>query len=254
MLLSDVLALLHKYAVLDFIIDGVLIGVSCVLKYSIGFSDDFVPFITSDIDNPLSTNTFSYGSVCLITFGVGLVIVVVFWLSNFLDAGAFRAAASYIFAISSAMFICSILAKLVGRPRPDTIAVCGDEGSYQKCASVLDARGLTYQFSSFPNTESAEAMAAAVFISLYLAELIAYFNNLTSLISVIPVFSAFFVAASCIWDRKSHIDDVVVGLVIGTITGLVSFRTFKKNIKEKKLERRPGAYTETSSLPMPKYN
>ena len=253
MLLSDVFALLTKFAIIDFIIDGILIGSACAIKYSF-FSDNFVPFISTDIENSLSTETFSYWSLCIVTFGVGLAIVVGFWLITYFDSGCFRAAASYIFSIGAAMLICSALAKFIGRPRPDTLTLCGGDGSYKTCQSILGKSDLAMQFASFPCTEAAEAMAAAIFISLYLSELITSYNNFTSLITSIPIFAAFFVASACIWDRKNHVDDVVAGLVVGALSGLVAFRTFKKSLKEKKLERRPGAQTETSSLPMPKYN
>ncbi|EAY05104.1 PAP2 superfamily protein [Trichomonas vaginalis G3] len=253
MLLVDFFNFLSQYAIIDWIVNILLLVPAYILKYTT-FGENFTPFITSDIDNPISTNSLTYGILCIVIFGVGSLIVILLWLLIYYDVNVIKATASYIFSIASAMLVCAAIGKIVGRPRPDTIAICGGDGSYLTCTGFLDQKQLASQFSSFPATEAAEAMAAAIFLCLYIGELIPYYNNVTSLLMASPIFFAIFVVAACIWDRRNHIDDAVCAMIIGAVMGLISFHTFKKVIKQKKIELRPAAVTETSSLPMPRYN
>lgn len=253
MLIADIFALLSKFAVVDFIIDVVLIVIAVSIKYT-PYHSDFTPFIQSDITNPAATETISYGSLCIVTFGVGSIVIIFFWLLVYFDINVLKAIASYVFGIASTMLVCAVVGKIVGRPRPDTATICGTDGSFGTCVGFLSQSQLVNQFTSFPSTEAAEAMAAAIFLCFYIGELIPYYNNITSLLMCSPIFFGIFVFASCIWDRKNHVDDAVAGMVIGSILGFIAFHTFKKVIKQKKIERRPAAVTETSALPMPRYN
>ena len=54
---------------------------------------------------------------------------------------------------------------------------------------------------------------------------------LISFIKIIPMIFAFIVGASRIWDRSSHVDDVVAGFIIGGLVGYFSFKTLLNALK-----------------------
>ncbi|EAY18090.1 PAP2 superfamily protein [Trichomonas vaginalis G3] len=253
MYLADIVGILSKYGIVDWLVSIIVLVAALIIRF-IPFNSDFTPMISSDISNQLSTSTLSYAQTYIITFGIGLAIVACIWLIAFYDVNVFKVTASYVFGISASMLACAAVAKIIRRPRPDTIALCGGDGSFLACSAYLSKSQLTYQFSSFPSSESAEAMASAIFLCLYLGLFMGYANNFSTLLMLLPLVFGIFVSAACIWDRRNHIDDAIAGMVIGLIFGYISFQPVKKVVKQKKFERRPQALTETSSLPMPKYN
>ena len=153
------------------------------------------------------------------------------------------------------MLFTSIISKSVLRAKPDTQEVCDSlNPTIEECYKVLTPKLVTEQFSSFPCYQAAEATACAVYISLLISYVINGFNALTMLIQLIPICFALFVSCSVIWDRQNHIDDVVVGMLIGAIISFISFTTFKKGTKNIEIVKKfQAAQIDTSALIVPKY-
>lgn len=135
--------------------------------------------------------------------------------------------------------------------------------SFKQCKQVLSSYSASDQFLSFPSGHAAEAMASCLFISLLLAKYIKTkdsqkkFSYEPSTISIqtsndnlsaaaqkesdspasfalslyvflqfIPIGFALYVAFSRICDRAHHTDDVIMGLLIGTIISKLTFNSF----------------------------
>lgn len=222
---ADIILTARKYGVFDWLAVITFLAIGLALEMQ-KFDSNFVPYITSDIDNPIHTSTIPYPYLCIFTFGVGAFIVLFIWILHRRDHTVSKILAAYFFALSFTIFVSSSLKRLVGRPRPDTMTVCGGDGSYRQCASVLEAHALADQFHSFPSGHAAEAMSVAIFISLLLCEVWESGAMYAAALKMAPIVWALFISASRIWDRAHHVDDVLVGLLIGAFIGFFSFRTF----------------------------
>lgn len=174
--LNKVNKIFNKFGIYDWII--VAIVLSTGLKISMmPIHSDFKPYIISYIDFPHRTSTIPYESLCILIFGVGSLITIIFWVmyESSLTPMLSKCLAAYYFSISLTIFVESGLKYYVGRPRPDTLSNCqiniNSSVSFQQCAQVLSSYSASDQFLSFPSGHAAESMASCVFISLLLTKI-----------------------------------------------------------------------------------
>lgn len=251
-MVSIVSLIFSKYKIADLILVVIVLTGAFLCKF-LPINGDQSTYIYSDIDWQIKSNTIPYGILCICTFGIGSFIVILIWASIRFDPSIFSALYSYLLAIALSSLLCGILGKIVVRPKPDTKAYCGGDGSLEACAEVLTPSLLSEQFSSFPSAHAAEATASAVFIMMLIGFIWRSDSMLMSLIKLIPLSFAILVSASRIWDRQNHIDDVAVGVLIGAIMGYICFQTFKRDQKQAKLRNRVGVKAETSAVTVPTY-
>jgi len=225
----ELIPILRKYAIIDWILALCVWIVGISIEYS-SFPDNFVPYINSDISNPIKTSTIPYSLLCIFMYGVGTCIVLAIWLVYRRDVSVLKVLASYIFAINFTILLCSVFKRIVGRPRPDTLTLCGGDGSYKQCSTVLSAETLMNQFRSFPSGHAAESMASSVFITLLLSEIWSSGSMFSAMMKMIPVIWSIFVGISRIWDHAHHIDDVVAGYLLGLMVGCFTFKSLKVGI------------------------
>ncbi|KAF9006108.1 lipid phosphate phosphatase 1 [Cyathus striatus] len=126
----------------------------------------------------------------------------------------------------------------VGRLRPDFLARCKWNETLTTCTGkandILDGR------KSFPSGHSSTAFAGMMFLSLWIAGQTAAWkfsstrrprslrsSHLASFfLTLFPLFWASFVAVTRIEDYRHHKEDVIVGSVIGIISGIVCYVIF----------------------------
>ena len=138
---------------------------------------------------------------------------------------------AYYFAISCNMCLSGGLKRFVGRPRPDTMTICGGDGSFSRCKETMSGSSLSDQFFSFPSGHSAEAMASLFFLSMFISDVWPENSMLILVLRLFPISLALFIGASRIWDRKHHVDDVVAGLFLGAVVSGFVYSVYKQKPK-----------------------
>ena len=194
-------------------------------------SSDFVEHINTDIGQSRHTDTISYW---LVFIGeLAIIPLLIFLICAFMvpHVSKNKLLAAYYFAIGANLVLSGGMKRFVGRPRPDTIAVCGGDGSYQKCKESLSKYQLADQFFSFPSGHSSEAMTALFFLSMFLSDVWPENSKFILVLRLFPMALAVFIGASRIWDRKHHVDDVVAGLFIGAVISGFVYSVYKQKPK-----------------------
>ncbi|OHT11086.1 PAP2 superfamily protein [Tritrichomonas foetus] len=244
--LQFLIQLLKKYAFLDWVAVAVVLATGLTIDFS-PYPRDFRANIISDIDQPLRTSTIPYNYLCIITFGIGGVVAAFIWLNHHgLDSSLSKCLAAYYFSICFTILISCFLKKVIARPRPDTLARCGGDGSFYQCTQNLPADLVADQFYSFPSGHAAEIMAPAVFLSFLIAELFRSSQIVFTFFRILPIVLAIFASASRIWDRAHHVDDVVMGMFLGAIVGFLTFHTFTQEIGKDEEKDNSLAYSISS--------
>ena len=125
----------------------------------------------------------------------------------------------YLTAVSVASLLCSGVHFLLGTPRPDSIAQCRTVNvTYWACSLALSKPRLASQFRSFPSTEAAVSMAAAVMINSLLVSPQTRFSELVPIIAKsIPLCWAVMIGAFCVALSMYRIYDIVAGYFIGYV-------------------------------------
>ena len=227
----SLLPVVRKFGVFDWLLVVCVTVCAHVLRFS-NFPADFSGFACSDVSSPVRTETISYLMVAVFVYVLGSLACAFLWLTQRRDISLLRVLCAYFFAVSVTVFIGSVIQLVVGRPLPDTLAVCGGDGSFAQCAQVLSAGELRAQFKSFPNVEVAEASAAATFLVLMLTEVWPGQSMFSALATFFPAVFALFVAGCAILDRRARPDDAVIGIFIGTVASWITWITFWDAFKQ----------------------
>lgn len=220
----------EKFFILDWVMVLLVLGIGLLIDF-LPFPGDFHPYIVSDIDNAARTSTIPFDYFCIFTFGLGALFVVVIWCTVSIGPSISGVLASYYFSLSLAILVGCVFKRMVGRPRPDTIAQCGGNGTFGQCKKVLSGAALSDQFQSFPSGHACESMAVAVFMTMLLMMVWDNFSMFGSLVKTLPIMISILVGCTRITDRAHHVDDVVAGWVIGGIIGYVVFKTFHQKVR-----------------------
>lgn len=243
---SNVWAFIKKWAIIDWII-AIICTISGNLIERILYKSTFKAFFNTDITSPIRTTTLSYPNLCAITFGIGGVVVFILWSFHSFDHRISWVLSHYYFSVGFTILISTLLKRYVGRPRPDTQTLCGGTGSFQDCIKVLSPELLQDQFYSFPSGHAAESMASAFYISLIINELLGNGPAWTVVFKFSPIFASLFIGVSRIVDRAHHVDDVVMGFIIGGVIAIYSYKSFNRMIEEEKFEIKRILQTESTT-------
>ena len=210
--------------------------------------------VNSDINNPKHLSTVPYNYLCIFTYGIGALVTIFVWSLKCRDHTISQILSSYYFSLVFTIFLSSCIKHLVGRARPDTLAVCGGDGSYEQCSSVLSSHELSDQFHSFPSGHAAEAMSVAIFLTLLLTDIWPGSSMMSAIMKMAPSLWATFVSVSRIWDRAHHVDDVIAGVLLGAFVGYFTYRTFKIGIiEEQKIKKQNTTTTDVSASQFSSY-
>jgi diacylglycerol diphosphate phosphatase/phosphatidate phosphatase len=219
-----------EYRILDWLIVFVLLIVGLILEL-LPFSDDFEECFRTDISEPLHSDTITYWIVFTGEFLVIPMLILLLVLFVVPSFSKNKVLCAYFCTIGINLSISNGLKRFVARPRPDTIAVCGGDGSYQRCKQVLSGLKLTHQFFSFPSEHASESMAALCFFSLFLSDVWTSKSIVILALRLFPISLSLLIGASRIWDRRHHTDDVVAGYIIGAVTAMFVYNVYKQKPK-----------------------
>ena len=219
----------RKFCILDFILAAVFLVISEVVQAT-NRHEAFIPSVTSDISEKLHSTTIHPVFHYLFLYAICPLVIVFSFTALIIDNSVFRGISAYLFSVCFSSALTAISSYFVGRPRPDTLAVCGGLGSFQECAQVLTEKKLIWQFNSFPSIRVTEMTSACAFLSLLFADFNHNQTHISTAIKLLPICLAAFVAACEILDRRAHVDDAVVGAFIGGIIAAFSYNSFKVGI------------------------
>jgi len=142
--------------------------------------------------------------------------------------------------------VTEFLKNRVGRLRPDFLARCKWDKELKACTGSLSS--IQGGRKSFPSGHSSTAFAGMTFFALYLVSQSARYTSskLSRLfIITLPFFYATWVAISRVEDYRHHMEDVVVGGVIGFISSAICFLTYWHNPFVKPSSYPRSVYGET---------
>lgn len=214
---------LKSYFVIDWIVIVAVTAVGAVL-YSSSFPVRSFSQLQSDVSQPERTSTLTSAALYVTTYVIGGALIFSVW-SAVRREGVMRVLIAYYFCISVTFASSALLMKLIGRPLPDTAAVCGS-GAYEDCRAKLSARKLSEQFTATPSDFASESMASGLFISLLLCKVWKESALYSAVVKFAPVFLSLLIGCSCIWDRRNRPDDVAFGFLIGFVFAFSSFKFF----------------------------
>ncbi|KAH0486368.1 MAG: hypothetical protein KVP17_004159 [Porospora cf. gigantea B] len=157
------------------------------------------------------------------------------WNSVAIVNDAVNSMLGFTFAIAAAEVVVSVIKINYGRPRPDFLSRCfpnkvydGSEPPFYPtsgvpvCDEAADHFVVLEGRKSFPSGHTTAAFSSAIFTALYVAHnmprMVRLQNVLlgklcTGLLALLP---AIFVGVSRTFDYRHHVEDVVVGALIGT--------------------------------------
>lgn len=122
----------------------------------------------------------------------------------------------------------NIFKSYVGRPRPDTEAVCGSE-NMNDCLNARDSKRED-QFKSWPSGHSSSAMSGLLFGALFVQNAFEVRGLWVSIASSLYVILAVFIGATRIRNYRHNPDDVACGFLIGAIYAFIIWDNAKKRI------------------------
>lgn len=220
-----------EYRIIDWIVVVVLLVTGLILEL-VPFPDNFEEYFNTDINQPRHSDTISYWIIFTGEFFVIPFLMFLMVLFVFPDFSKNRILCAYFCSIGINFVVSNGLKRFVARPRPDTIAVCGGDGSYQRCKQVLSGLELTHQFFSFPSAHASESMAALCFFSMFLSDVWTSKSLIMLVFRLFPICLSLLIGASRIWDRRHHADDVVAGLLIGAVSAVFVYRIYRQKPKQ----------------------
>lgn len=222
-----ILAIFDRYCIVDFIIVIVFIITSILIETS-NISKNLTPYISSDINNPLRLDLNYNDSLFLLLPAVTFIIILFMMLTKRNDFTVLKLVTTYLFSISFSYFVALAFQRLILRPRPDTISRCG---SIEGCQSQLTPEDFTIQFTSLPSKNSAFTAAAAAFTYFFLDKFWHSTLMFSVLLKFLPILMPLLIGSDEIIRRFSHVDDVLMGYLIGFIIGSISFQAFREVVE-----------------------
>lgn len=119
---------------------------------------------------------------------------------------------------------CAFFKSFVGRPRPDTYAVCGLNTTHATCA----ARRPDKQYISWPSSHAAHAVSYCAFLALFAQRAIRARCAALDAIGVGALFFGVYVSATRVRDHRHHPDDVTAGILLGALIPHFLWRTHRR--------------------------
>lgn len=138
--------------------------------------------------------------------------------------------------VAFANIIVSLLNFYIGRARPDFYARCGSEATPQSC-HILSKKDLDEELRSFPSAHAASAMAALLYLSLFLQKINLFKPTWVTVFCGLFIILAFWIGSTQIKQYKHHIDDVFAGFFIAIVSCLFIWNGSHKRIFRKQDEQ-----------------
>lgn len=170
----------------------------------------------------------------VIVIGADVVAGVVFfflsrkWPNIFRKFNVFTYIWTGAFAIGATGLCTDVFKSFVGRPRPDTEAVCGAE-DMNNCLNMTGLKRED-QFKSWPSGHSSNAMSGLLFGAFFVQGVFVDRNLWSSMISFLYIMMAVYIGASRVVNYRHNPDDVACGFLIGAIFAIVIWENAKKRI------------------------
>jgi len=185
--------------------------------------------------------TFPVWCLALVAVGLPIAIFVVIFIvkvskapnsKSYAKFELHRLILSFCFAIVLTLVLTDFGKRLIGRPRPNSVALSGyqPDGSYEASAHLVKEA-----FLSFPSGHSSTAFCGFVFVSLYLfhslfptskySEQEGVMRPWKLLLCVCPLLFAGWIAASRLTDYWHHPSDVLAGSILGAVVSRIVFYT-----------------------------
>lgn len=222
--INKIFKFLNNYCIIDIVII-IIYDILIAVIYNMNLPDNFTPFITDDINNPLRDGNDTDAWAIILVFAFLLIIVIV-WSSNRFDITILKIITSYLSAVSLTCLVSIILQRVITRPRPDTIAQCG---KIEDCKSVLNKRRYIEQFTSLPSRASAYTMASGIFTCLFFEDIWISSSLLSVFFKFLPMCVPLIIGSDEITRRYSRIDDVLMGYFVGLIIGYITYKSLIKS-------------------------
>ena len=227
---NKILLFLRKICLIDFLLALAFLISSIILQF-LDRSNNFIPSVNFDINERIHTSTIPEYFHYVFIFLICPIVLILSWLTVSFNFTVFRVLSSYFFTVCFSSFIASLFAYFIGRPRPDTIAVCGGEGSYINCLGALNKKELRWQFRSLPSITVCEIVSACGYLSFLFIDITKTTTLYNTFLKFVPLLFSFLEISSEIWDRKCHVDDALISSFISCLVTYVSYTTFKMGIK-----------------------
>ncbi|ELP94103.1 phosphatidic acid phosphatase type 2 domain containing protein 1B, putative [Entamoeba invadens IP1] len=220
--ISEVFRLVTKTHIVECIVATVLFLLSFVMDFMSGHKMD----IPQERSNPNvsfknTTNTIP-SLVCLIaSLALPTVFIVLFSRKRGNKTYLITVLICFWFSFALNEFLTNIFKLFAGRPRPNFYA-------------VYDAGDQADAYKSFPSGHSSMTFCAMMFLSLLLCGEFKVFSGSGSLLKVVmcisPLILAGFVALTRTRDYFHNFDDILGGVLIGSIISFICYTTKFKTL------------------------
>jgi hypothetical protein len=149
-------------------------------------------------------------------------------------------------ATASASVICSGFHLLLGTPRPDSRAQCTSSNvTFAQCSEVLSRADAIRQFQSFPASEAALLVSAAVMLSVVSRLLVAHSSAIAFVLTFLPAGAAVLGGAFLVATGAYSLMDVVGGGVTGFLCAYVGANSVLFAVKKAPLSTALQGNTRT---------
>lgn len=232
--------------VVDFILALVFFVISLFLQF-VPIEPLYFYHETTNLDAPMRTEWLSIKQFYAMIIILPILVLALMYFTLFRGkpiSRFFRMVCLAIFSVSTSSIICSIIHIIVGTPRIDSIEMCRTKNvSFSVCREVLTKFETVQQFNSFPAVEPAMAMTIAV-IFMCIVELPPGFGFVEMILKFILVTWGLLIASVGVVNSSYRIHDVVAGIFIGFIVGVVSIFTYRRDLER---EQNMKEFTDASS-------
>lgn len=150
-------------------------------------------------------------------------------------------------ALALAMVVTVVVKKLVGRPRPNFVALCEWDGS--ACRASRAHRYAAYQ--SFPSGHTSTSFAVLGVPALLLLRASRGAGLASCMASALPLCAAALVGVSRIRDYYHHADDVVAGAIVGMAAAAAAVYTARGPAPRRGLRGGESLLGHARSLSLP---
>jgi len=207
------------------------------------------------------TVTMTYLVTSFVSIALIIILITPLFKKN-IKYNCHQAILGLLLSICTTDLVSIIIKTMVGRYRPDFIAVCdvdfqkveeqynyyrnitssedyGPRNIFNTSICKASKRDLLQERKSFPSGHSAFAFSSMTFIALYIAGQIHLLNKKKAykvLLVGTPLILALMVVLSRIMDNRHHWQDVTVGSLIGMIFAIVFYFTYYPNLKSSKCD------------------
>jgi len=217
----------------SYLIDWVFVVAFWVTSHLISFIPIYerdIPLDDESINHKHTRDQISSATNRLISLFIPLAIAVAVGLAKRSTIHIHHSWLSALAGSGLTRLVTEFLKNRVGRLRPDFLSRCKWDDNIKACTGKLSS--VHGGRKSFPSGHSSTAFAGMTFFALYLASQSAGYTSskLSRIFTILlPLFYATWVAITRVEDYRHHVEDVVVGGIIGLVSSAVCFLVYWHN-------------------------